>query len=159
LEIWGERLGVPVVAHQPGGDPAAVVYDTCAAGRARGMDVVLIDTAGRLHTKDNLMAELEKICRAAGKVIEGAPHEVWLVLDASSGQNGLRQAQDFLDNAGITGLILAKLDGSAKGGVAFSIAHRLALPICYVGTGERLEDLAEFDPKAFVDGLLGEDSR
>ena len=158
LQIWGERLDVPVVAHQPGGDPAAVVYDTCEAGRSRGVDVVLIDTAGRLHTKDNLMAELSKIHRAAGKVIEGAPDEVWLVLDATTGQNGLRQAEDFLQHAGVTGLILAKLDGSARGGVALSIADRLQLPIRYVGTGEGIDDLAPFDAEAYVDGLIGEDS-
>ena len=158
LRVWGERLGVPVVAHQSGGDPAAVVYDACAAGSARRADVVLIDTAGRLHTKDNLMAELAKMHRSAGKVIDGAPDEVWLVLDATTGQNGLRQAQDFLAHAGVTGLILAKLDGSARGGVALSIAHRLGLPIRYVGTGEGTDDLEPFDPEAFVDGLLGEAS-
>ena len=157
LRVWGERLDVPVIAHQPGGDPAAVVYDTCEAGRSRGVDIVLIDTAGRLHTKDNLMAELSKIHRAAGKVIEGAPDEVWLVLDATTGQNGLRQAEDFLQHAGVTGLILAKLDGSAKGGVALSIAAKLDLPIRFVGTGEGIDDLAPFEAKAYVDGLLGED--
>ena len=158
LKIWGDRLGVPVIAHQPGGDPAAVVYDTCDAGRSRGVDVVLIDTAGRLHTKENLMAELSKIHRAAAKVIEGAPDEVWLVLDATTGQNGLRQAEDFLEHAGVTGLILAKLDGSARGGVALSIADRLKLPIRYVGTGEAVDDLAAFDAEAYVDGLLGEEN-
>ena len=157
LKIWGDRLEVPVIAHQPGGDPAAVVYDTCEAGRSRAMDVVLIDTAGRLHTKDNLMAELAKIHRAAAKVIEGAPDEIWLVLDATTGQNGLRQAEDFLQHAGVTGLILAKLDGSARGGVALSIADRLRLPIRFVGTGEAFGDLAPFDAEAYVDGLLGED--
>jgi fused signal recognition particle receptor len=158
LCVWGERLDVPVVAHQSGGDPAAVVYDACAAGSARQSDVVLIDTAGRLHTKENLMAELAKMFRSAGKVIEGAPDEVWLVLDATTGQNGLRQAEDFLAHAGVTGLILAKLDGSARGGVALSIAHRLGLPIRYVGTGEGTGDLEPFDSEAFVDGLLGEAS-
>lgn len=157
LRVWGDRLDIQVVAHQSGGDPAAVVYDSCAAGAAREMDVVLIDTAGRLQTKENLMAELEKIRRSAGKVIAGAPDQVWLVLDATTGQNGLRQAQDFLEHAGVTGLILAKLDGSAKGGVALSIAHRLGLPIRYVGTGEGTDDLETFDPAAFVDGLLGLD--
>jgi fused signal recognition particle receptor len=158
LRVWGERLDVPVVAHQSGGDPAAVVYDACASGAARGADAVLIDTAGRLHTKDNLMAELAKMRRSAGKVIVGAPDEVWLVLDATTGQNGLRQAEDFLEHAGVTGLILAKLDGSARGGVALTIAHRLELPIRYVGTGEGTADLEPFDPEAFVDGLLGEGS-
>lgn len=157
LCVWGERLGVPVIAHQPGGDPAAVVYDTCEAGRARDVDIVLIDTAGRLQTKENLMAELAKIHRAAGKVIDGAPDDVWLVLDATSGQNGLRQAQDFLQHAGVNGLILAKLDGSARGGVALSIADQLGLPIRYVGTGEGLADLAPFDAAAYVEGLLGEE--
>ncbi len=157
LKVWGERLDIPVIAHQPGGDPAAVVYDTCDAGRSRGVDVVLIDTAGRLHTKDNLMAELAKIHRAASKVIDGAPDEVWLVLDATTGQNGLRQAEDFLEHAGVTGLILAKLDGSARGGVALSIADHLELPIRYVGTGEAVENLAPFDAEAYVDGLLGEE--
>lgn len=157
LRVWGERLGVPVIAHQPGGDPAAVVYDTCEAGRARDVDIVLIDTAGRLQTKENLMAELAKIHRAAGKVIDGAPDDVWLVLDATSGQNGLRQAQDFLQHAGVNGLILAKLDGSARGGVALSIADQLGLPIRYVGTGEGLADLAPFDAAAYVEGLLGEE--
>lgn len=157
LEVWGARLDVPVIAHQPGGDPAAVVYDTCEAGRSRGVDVVIIDTAGRLQTKDNLMAELSKIHRAAGKVIEGAPDEVWLVLDATTGQNGLRQAEVFLKHAGVTGLILAKLDGSARGGVALSIADQLELPIRYVGTGEDIDDLAPFDAGAYVEGLLGEE--
>ena len=157
LQVWGERLEVPVISHQPGGDPAAVVYDSCEAGRARGVDVVIIDTAGRLQTKDNLMAELAKMHRAAGKVIEGAPDEVWLVLDATTGQNGLRQAEDFLQHAGVTGLVLAKLDGSARGGVALSIADQLKLPIRWVGTGEKIDDLAPFDAAAYVDGLLGEE--
>lgn len=159
LQVWGERLDVPVIAHQPGGDPAAVVYDSCEAGRARGVDVVIVDTAGRLQTKDNLMAELAKMRRAAGKVIEGAPDEVWLVLDATTGQNGMRQAEDFLQHAGVTGLILAKLDGSARGGVALSIADQLKLPIRWVGTGEQIDDLAPFDAAAYVEGLLGEDSQ
>jgi fused signal recognition particle receptor len=157
LQIWGERLGVPVIAHRPGGDPAAVVFDTCEASCSRALDVAIIDTAGRLHTKENLMAELAKMRRAAGKVIPGAPDEVWLVLDATTGQNGLRQAEDFLEHAGVTGLILAKLDGSARGGVALSIADRLKLPIRFVGTGEGLQDLVPFDAEAYVDGLLGED--
>ncbi len=155
LRVWGERLDVAVIAHQSGGDPAAVVYDTCEAGRSRGVDVILIDTAGRLQTKDNLMAELAKIHRAAGKVIDGAPDEVLLVLDATTGQNGLRQAEDFLRHANLTGLILAKLDGSAKGGVALSIAESLDLPIRFIGTGEGIDDLSPFDAEAYVDGLLG----
>ena len=157
LEVWGKRLNVEVISHKPGGDPAAVVYDTCAAGRCRGADIVLIDTAGRLHTKDNLMAELSKIHKTAGKVIEGAPNEVWLVLDATTGQNGLRQAEDFFRHAGVTGLILAKLDGSAKGGVVLSIAETLDLPIRFVGTGEEIDNLALFDAEAYVNGLIGQD--
>ena len=157
LEVWGERLNVEVISHKPGGDPAAVVYDTCTAGRCRGADIVLIDTAGRLHTKDNLMAELSKIHKTAGKVIEGAPNEVWLVLDATTGQNGLRQAEDFFRHAGVTGLILAKLDGSAKGGVVLSIAETLDLPIRFVGTGEEIDNLALFDAEAYVNGLIGQD--
>ena len=157
LEVWGERLNVEVISHKPGGDPAAVVYDTCVAGRCRGADIVLIDTAGRLHTKDNLMAELSKIHKTAGKVIEGAPNEVWLVLDATTGQNGLRQAEDFFRHAGVTGLILAKLDGSAKGGVVLSIAETLDLPIRFVGTGEEIDNLALFDAEAYVNGLIGQD--
>ncbi len=157
LEVWGKRLNVEVISHKPGGDPAAVVYDTCAAGRCRGADIILIDTAGRLHTKDNLMAELSKIHKTAGKVIEGAPNEVWLVLDATTGQNGLRQAEDFFRHAGVTGLILAKLDGSAKGGVVLSIAETLDLPIRFVGTGEEIDNLALFDAEAYVNGLIGQD--
>ena len=157
LEVWGKRLNVEVISHKPGGDPSAVVYDTCAAGRCRGADIVLIDTAGRLHTKDNLMAELSKIHKTAGKVIEGAPNEVWLVLDATTGQNGLRQAEDFFRHAGVTGLILAKLDGSAKGGVVLSIAETLDLPIRFVGTGEEIDNLALFDAEAYVNGLIGQD--
>ena len=157
LEVWGERLGVAVIAHQAGGDPAAVVYDTCEAAHARDIDVAIIDTAGRLHTQDNLMAELSKIHRAAGKAINDAPHEVLLVLDGTTGQNGLRQAEDFLEHAGVTGLVLAKLDGSARGGVALAIAAEHRLPIRYVGTGEGIDDLTAFDAEAYVDGLLGED--
>lgn len=155
LRAWSRRLQVPMVAHRPGGDPAAVVYDTCEAGRARGTEVVLVDTAGRLQTEGNLMAELAKMRRVAGKVIAGAPDEVWLVLDATTGQNGLRQAEQFLEHVGVTGLILAKLDGSARGGVALAIAERFGLPIRYVGVGEELEDLLPFEPEAYVHGLLG----
>ena len=157
LEVWGERLNVQVISHKPGGDPAAVVYDTCEAGRCRGADIVLIDTAGRLHTKDNLMAELSKIHKTAGKIIQGAPNEVWLVLDATTGQNGLRQAEDFLRHVGVTGLILAKLDGSAKGGVVLSVAETLDLPIRFVGTGEEIDNLTLFDAEAYVNGLIGQD--
>ncbi len=156
LKSWGERLGVPVVAHRDGGDPAAVTFDTCEAARARGLDLALIDTAGRLHTRGNLMAEIAKVRRVAGRVVEGAPHEVLLVLDATTGQNGLRQAEEFLAHAGVTGLVLAKLDGTAKGGIALAIASRLGLPIRFVGTGEELDDLAAFDAAGYVDALLGQ---
>lgn len=155
LNAWGQRLDVPVVAHRSGGDPAAVVYDSCSAAVARGLDAVIIDTAGRLHTKNNLMAEIDKVRRVAGKVVAGAPHEVLLVLDATTGQNGLRQAEEFLRHAGVTGLILAKLDGTAKGGIALTIARQLGLPIRFVGTGEGIEDLAPFDAAAYVEALLG----
>ena len=155
LREWGDRLGVPVIAHRDGGDPAAVVFDTCEAARARDLDAAIVDTAGRLHTKGNLMQELDKIRRVAAKVIEGAPHDVLLVLDATTGQNGLRQAEQFLEHGGVTGTVLAKLDGTAKGGVALTIARQLGVPIRYVGTGESLEDLAPFDARAYVEGLLG----
>lgn len=157
LRRWGERLEVPVIAQSPGGDPSAVVYDTCAAAKARGADLALIDTAGRLHTKGNLMAEIDKVRRVAAKVVPGAPHEVLLVLDGTTGQNGLRQAEAFLEHAGVTGLVLAKLDGTARGGIALTIARQLGLPIRFVGTGEEPEDLAPFDSAAYVDGLIGED--
>ncbi len=155
LRVWGGRLEVPVVAHRAGGDPAAVVYDTCEAALARQHDLALIDTAGRLHTHDNLMAELDKIRRVAGKVIQGAPHEVLLVLDATTGQNGLRQAEQFVTHAGVTGLVLAKLDGTARGGVALAIARSMGLPVRYVGVGESATDMQRFDAAAYVDGLLG----
>ena len=155
LQAWGQQLQVPVVAHRQGGDPAAVVFDTCEAARARGIDLVLIDTAGRLHTRENLMAEVDKIRRVAAKVIPGAPHEVFLVLDGTTGQNGLRQAEEFHRATALTGLVLAKLDGTAKGGVALSIARRFGLPIRYVGTGEGAEDLIDFDPVEYVDALVG----
>lgn len=156
LRTWGDRIGVPVIAHRTGGDPAAVVFDTCEAARARGLDVALIDTAGRLHTKGNLMAEIDKVRRVAGKVVPGAPHEVLLVLDGTTGQNGLRQAEQFLQHAGVTGLVLAKLDGTARGGVALTIARQLGLPIRYIGTGEAIEDLQPFDARAYVEALIGE---
>ncbi len=157
LKTWGERLGVPVIASQPGADPGAVVYDGLQAARKRGVDIVLVDTAGRLHTRYNLMEELKKVRRVAGKVILGAPHHVWLVMDATTGQNALQQARAFKDAVGVTGVILAKLDSSAKGGMAFAIQRELRLPILFVGLGEKPEDLAEFDPEAFVDGLLAQE--
>lgn len=158
LDRWGERVQVPVIAHRAGGDPAAVVYDTCEAARARGLDLAIIDTAGRLHTHGNLMGELQKIRRVAGKVVEGAPQEVLLVLDGTTGQNGLRQAEEFLHHAGVTGLVLAKLDGTARGGVALTIGRKLGLPIRYVGVGEGADDLRPFDAEAYVEGLIGEDT-
>jgi fused signal recognition particle receptor len=154
LERWGERAGVPVIRNQMGGDPAAIAYDGAASALARKVPWVLIDTAGRLHTKDHLMRELDKIRRSLQKVIPDAPHRVLLVLDATTGQNGLAQAEAFKQTAGVTDLILTKLDGSAKGGVAVPILERLKLPIAFVGVGEQLDDLVPFDPEAFVDGLL-----
>jgi len=156
LRIWGERLGVDVVAHQSGGDPGAVVYDAIEAGRARDADLLIIDTAGRLHTKYNLMEELKKLRRVAAGRIPGAPQEVILVLDASTGQNALTQAKYFQEAVEVTGVFVAKLDGTAKGGIVFAIAKELGIPIQYVGTGERLEDLAEFDAEEFVEGLFAE---
>ena len=154
LERWGERAGVPVIRNQMGGDPAAICYDGAASALARKVPWVLIDTAGRLHTKDHLMRELDKIRRSLQKVIPDAPHRVLLVLDATTGQNGLAQAEAFKQTAGVTDLVLTKLDGSAKGGVAVPILERLKLPIAFVGVGEQLDDLVPFDPEAFVDGLL-----
>ncbi len=154
LELWGERAGVPVLRNQMGGDPAAVAYDGAASAKAKGIPWVFIDTAGRLHTKDNLMRELDKIRRSLQKVIPEAPHRVLLVLDATTGQNGLQQAEAFKQVAGVTDLVLTKLDGSAKGGVVVPILERLKLPIAFVGVGEKVDDLIPFDPEAFVDGLL-----
>jgi fused signal recognition particle receptor len=155
LELWGQRAGVPVIRNQMGGDPAAIAFDGAASAKAKGTPWVLIDTAGRLHTKDNLMRELDKIRRSLQKVIPEAPHRVLLVLDATTGQNGLQQAEAFKQAAGITDLVLTKLDGSAKGGVVVPILERLKLPIAFVGVGEQVDDLIPFDPEAFVDGLLG----
>ena len=156
LQEWGRRLEIRVIAHASGGDPAAVAFDTCEAVVAGKADVAIIDTAGRLQTHDNLMSELDKIRRVTARVVDGAPHEVFLVLDGTTGQNGLRQAEQFLEHAGVTGLVLAKLDGTARGGVALTIARRLALPIRFVGTGEGAEDLATFDAAGYVDALIGE---
>lgn len=154
LKEWGRRLNMEVIAGQPNGDPGAVVYDAIAAARARGCDVVLVDTAGRLHTKYNLMEELKKVRGVAAKASLGAPQAVLLVLDATTGQNGLAQAKAFTEAVGVTGLVLTKLDGSAKGGVAFAIHRELGLPILFAGLGETMSDLVPFDPEAFVDGLL-----
>ena len=154
LEAWGERAGVPVVRNQMGGDPAAIAFDGATSAKAKGLPWVLIDTAGRLHTKDHLMKELDKIRRSLQKVLPGAPHRVLLVLDATTGQNGIHQAEAFRQAAGVTDLVLTKLDGSAKGGVVVPILERLQLPIAFVGVGEGVDDLIPFDAAAFVDGLL-----
>jgi fused signal recognition particle receptor len=154
LEAWGARVGAEVIKQNPGADPAAVVYDALAAARARSADVVIVDTAGRLHTKSNLMAELEKMKRTAGKVIPGAPHDVLLVLDATTGQNGLAQAREFTSHAGVTGIVLTKLDGTAKGGIVVAIVRELGLPVEFVGTGEKADDLVPFDPEIFAQSLF-----
>jgi len=156
LEIWGQRTGTEVIRQKPGADPSAVLYDALEAGRARQVDYVITDTAGRLHTKSNLMAELEKMRRTAARLVPGAPHEVLLVMDATTGQNGLEQARRFTETAGVTGLVLAKLDGTAKGGVVVPIARELNLPIRYVGVGEKADDLIPFEPERFVASLLGD---
>jgi fused signal recognition particle receptor len=155
LQVWGDRLGVPVVSGQPEGDPGAVAYSAIQSGIARGADIILIDTAGRLHTRFNLMEELKKVHRVTGKALGGAPHHVWLVLDATTGQNALQQARAFKEAVGVTGVILAKLDTSARGGMAFAIGRTLGLPILFAGLGEKPEDLTPFDPDAFVEGILG----
>jgi fused signal recognition particle receptor len=154
LQVWGQRNEVPVVAQAAGADPAAVAFDALQAARARNVDVLLTDTAGRLHTQTNLMEELKKIKRVMSRVDSAAPHEVLLVLDASQGQNALQQARLFNDALGVTGVVLTKLDGTAKGGIVFAIASELRLPICYIGIGETAEDFGEFEPEAFVDALL-----
>lgn len=155
LAIWAERTGVPLIQQKQGTDPAAVLFDSLKAAKARGSDVLIVDTAGRLHTKSNLMSELEKMKRVAGREVEGAPHETLLVLDAVTGQNGLEQARQFLKVAGVTGIVLTKLDGTAKGGIAVAIAKELNLPIRYVGIGEQVDDLVVFDPEQYVNGLFG----
>ena len=154
LEVWGSRTGVEVIKTKPGGDPAAVLFDSLNAAKARHTDSVIVDTAGRLHTKSNLMAELEKMKRTAQRIIPGAPHEVLLVMDATTGQNGLQQARQFTDSAGVTGIVLAKLDGTAKGGVVVAISRELGLPVRYVGVGEKAGDLLPFNAKNFVDSLF-----
>jgi len=154
LEIWGQRTGTEVIRTKPGGDPAAVLYDALQAASARHSDYVIVDTAGRLHTKTNLMAELEKMRRTAQRIIPGAPHETLLVMDATTGQNGLQQARQFTDAAGVTGIVLTKLDGTAKGGVVVAISRELGLPVRYVGVGEKVGDLLPFNAKDFVDSLF-----
>ena len=156
LEIWARRAGVDIVRAGDGSDPAAVVFDAIQTGRSRGCDPILVDTAGRLHTRVNLMNELDKIRRVAARAAEGAPHEVLLVLDATVGQNGLQQAKEFTAVAGVTGVVLTKLDGTAKGGVAVAIAHDLKLPIRYVGVGEGIDDLIPFSADEYVDALFEE---
>ncbi len=156
LAIWAKRAGVDIVRARDGADPAAVVFDAISSGKARGRDPILIDTAGRIHTRVNLMNELEKIRRIASREVPGAPHEVLLVLDATVGQNGLSQAREFTNVAGVNGVVLAKLDGTAKGGVAVAIAHDLKLPIRYVGVGEAIGDLVPFSAEEYVDGLFAE---
>jgi fused signal recognition particle receptor len=154
LEIWGQRTGAPVHRQNSGSDPSAVLFDALQTARARKLDYVIIDTAGRLQTKENLMAELQKMSRTAKKVIPDAPHEVLLVLDATTGQNGLEQARKFTETSGVTGIVLAKLDGTAKGGIVVAIARELNLPIRYVGVGEKIDDLLPFDPEVFIDSLF-----
>jgi fused signal recognition particle receptor len=156
LEIWATRAGVDIVRAKDGSDPAAVVFDAIQSGRARGRDPILVDTAGRLHNRVNLMNELDKIKRVAGRAAEGAPHEVLLVLDATVGQNGLAQAREFMNVAGVNGIVLTKLDGTAKGGIAVAIANDLKLPIRYVGVGEGIDDLIPFSPRDYVDALFQE---
>jgi fused signal recognition particle receptor len=154
LAIWAERTGVPLIQQKHGTDPAAVLFDSLKAAKARGSEVLIVDTAGRLHTKSNLMAELDKMKRVAAREVEGAPHETLLVLDAVTGQNGLEQARQFLKVAGVTGIVLTKLDGTAKGGIAVAIAKELNLPIRYAGIGEKVDDLVVFDAKQYVEGLF-----
>ena len=154
LQVWGDRLGVEVIAGAPESDPGAVAFSAVQAGAARGVDIVFVDTAGRLHTRFNLMEELKKVHRVVGKALPGSPHAVWLVLDATTGQNALQQAKSFKQAVNVTGVILSKLDSSARGGMAFAIQRELGLPILFAGLGEKPEDLQPFDPDAFVDGIL-----
>jgi fused signal recognition particle receptor len=159
LQIWGDRLEIPVITGQRDGDPGAVAYDTIQAAIARNYDLAFIDTAGRLHTRFNLMEELKKVHRVSGKALPGAPHAVWLVMDSTTGQNALQQAHAFKDAVNVSGIILAKLDSSAKGGMAFAIQRELGLPIVFAGLGESAEDLQPFDPDLFVDGILAQEEQ
>ena len=154
LEIWAGRLGIGIVMQKPGADPSAVLFDALAAAKKQHADLVIVDTAGRLHTKHNLMAELQKMCRIAGREVAGAPHQVLLILDATTGQIGLQQARQFTEHAGTTGIVLTKLDGTAKGGVVVAIARELGLPIQFIGIGEKIEDLLPFDAQEFVESLF-----
>ena len=156
LQVWAERVNLPVIAGQPNADPGSVAYDTVQAALARHTDVAIIDTAGRLHTRFNLMEELKKVNRVVGKAMPGAPHHVWLVMDATTGQNALQQARAFKEAVNVTGVILAKLDSSARGGMAFAIQRELNMPIFFAGLGEGIDDLEPFDPDAFVEGILAE---
>lgn len=156
LQVWGDRLGVDVIAGAPESDPGAVAFSAVQAGAARGVDMILVDTAGRLHTRFNLMEELKKVHRVIGKALPGAPHAVWLVLDATTGQNAMQQARAFKEAVGVSGVILSKLDSSARGGMAFAIQRELDLPILFAGLGEKPEDLTLFDPDAFVQGILNQ---
>jgi len=155
LQVWGDRLKVDVIAGAPESDPGAVAFNAVQSGVARSLDLIIIDTAGRLHTRFNLMEELKKVHRVIGKALPGAPHAIWLVLDATTGQNALQQAKSFKEAVGVTGVILSKLDSSARGGMAFAIQRELKLPILFAGLGEKPEDLTPFDPDAFVQGILG----
>lgn len=154
LEVWAQRAGVDMIRQNTGADPSAVVFDALQSAKARGVDYVIVDTAGRLHTKENLMAELEKMRRTCNRVVPGSPHEVWLVLDATTGQNGLEQARKFTESAHVTGIVLTKLDGTAKGGVVIAIARELNLPIRFIGIGEKIDDLLPFEPDKFVASLF-----
>ena len=156
LEVWANRLDLPIIAGQPGADPGAVAYDTIQSAASRQSDVALIDTAGRLHTRFNLMEELKKVYRVSGKAMPGAPHAVWLVMDATTGQNALQQARAFKEAVNVTGIILAKLDSSARGGMAFAITRELGLPILFAGLGEKPDDLQPFEPEAFVNSILAD---
>ncbi len=154
LEVWAQRSGVQIIKTKQGGDPSAALYDACTAAKARSTQVLIVDTAGRLHTKTDLMKELDKMRRTAEKLIPGAPHQVLLVMDATTGQNGLTQARLFTESARVTGIVLTKLDGTAKGGIVLAIATELGLPVVYAGTGEKLQDLIPFDSKSFIDSLI-----
>jgi fused signal recognition particle receptor len=154
LQVWAQRSGVDILSTRQGGDPSAALFDALTAAKARSTSILIVDTAGRLHTKADLMKELDKMVRTAAKVVPGSPHQTLLVIDATTGQNGLQQARLFTEAAAVTGIVLTKLDGSAKGGIVIAIAHELGLPVRYVGTGEQLEDILPFDPAAFIDSLL-----
>jgi fused signal recognition particle receptor len=154
LEVWATRSGVPIIKTKTGGDPSAALYDACTAAKARGTSVLIVDTAGRLHTKTDLMKELDKMRRTAGRLVPGAPHQTLLVMDATTGQNGLQQARLFTEAARVTGIVLTKLDGTAKGGIVLAIATELGLPVKFVGVGEKMEDILPFDSAAFVDSMV-----